>query len=91
MKLQAMKGKVYSWPEYVDVLHAHFGDELFGDPILEMKHLKQEGSVADYQRRFDTLLNRVQLLERISERAAVSQFIGGLDNMLQGSVRIQRP
>lgn len=47
-----------------------------GYPILEMKNLKQEGSLTKYFRELDVLLNKVHLLEPVSERAALSLFVG---------------
>lgn len=66
--------------EYVASLKARFGNELFGDPMLEMKNLlqrkkapfRQEGSFSDYQRGFDNLVHRVSLIEKVSERATIS-------------------
>lgn len=80
-----------SWTEYVAAFQAQFGEELFGNPILEMKNLHQEGSFLEYQSRFDALLHRVQLVEEVSERVAANQVIGGLELNLQGPLRIHHP
>lgn len=63
-----------TWSGYVEALKARFGD-----PIFEMGNLKKEGSLADYQRQFDGLLHRWQLVEKVSEKTAISQFIGELE------------
>ncbi|GKA81036.1 gag-pol polyprotein [Tanacetum coccineum] len=47
---------------------------LYDDPIVELKNLKQTGSVQTYQEAFEALLNRVDLPELV----AVSMFMGGL-------------
>nr|GFA07050.1 Ty3/gypsy retrotransposon protein [Tanacetum cinerariifolium] len=47
---------------------------LYDDPIVELKNLKQIGSVQTYQEAFEALLNRVDLLELV----AMSMFMGGL-------------
>nr|GFD25887.1 reverse transcriptase [Tanacetum cinerariifolium] len=47
---------------------------LYDDPIVELKNLKQTGSVQTYQEVFEALLNRVDLPELV----AVSMFMGGL-------------
>lgn len=78
MKLQAKQGKTLRWKEYMDVILTRFSEELYGDLILEMKNLRQEGSLVDYQRDFDALLHKVHLVENISEGVVVSQFWGGL-------------
>lgn len=36
-----------------------FRDELFGEPMLEMKNLRQESSFSDYQGEFEGLLYMV--------------------------------
>lgn len=66
---------VRTWSEYVDVLHARFGDKLFGDPILEMKSLHQD-------HRFDNLINKVKLIKRITERSLINKFNRGLESYL---------
>nr|GEW46137.1 retrotransposon-related protein [Tanacetum cinerariifolium] len=47
---------------------------LYDDPIVELKNLKQTGSVQTYQEAFEALLNRVDLPELV----VVSMFIRGL-------------
>ncbi|GJW10088.1 gypsy/ty3 retroelement polyprotein [Tanacetum coccineum] len=47
---------------------------IYEDPIVDLKNLKQEASIQQYQEAFETLLNRVEL----NEAYAVSLFIGGL-------------
>nr|GFA94747.1 gypsy/Ty3 retroelement polyprotein [Tanacetum cinerariifolium] len=47
---------------------------LYDDPIVELKNLKQTGSVQTYQEAFEALLNRVDLPEPV----AVSMFMRGL-------------
>nr|GEX96579.1 hypothetical protein [Tanacetum cinerariifolium] len=49
-------------------------DVLYDDPIVELKNLKQTGSVQTYQEVFEALLNRVDLTELVT----VSMFMGGL-------------
>lgn len=56
MRIQAKMGKTVTWPEYTEVLEARFKEELFGDPVLEMKHLLLDGSLSKYRSRFDSLL-----------------------------------
>lgn len=79
MKIQFQLGRTLSWSKYFVALQAQFDEELFRDPILEMKNLRQEWSFSKYQGKFDALLHRVQFLEKMSKRVVVSQFIGGLD------------
>lgn len=46
--MQVLKVKTLNWSEYVDALKAQFRDELFDDPMLEMKHLRHERSFVEY-------------------------------------------
>lgn len=78
------------WTEYLKVIQARFEEELYGDPMLEMKNLRQERSFVDYQREFNHLLHNIQLLVPILEKSVLSQFLGGLDHRFQGSVCLQR-
>lgn len=55
-----MQWKMLTWSNYIEVLHARFSNELFGDPTLEMKYLRK-GSFAEYQRQINTLLHKIQL------------------------------
>ncbi|GKA67378.1 reverse transcriptase, partial [Tanacetum coccineum] len=85
-KLIRIEFPKFSGDDYVkryldNTLWEHFDVEvvkrfgvLYDDPIVEVKNLKQTGSVQNYQEAFKALLNRVDLPEPI----AVSMFIGGL-------------
>ncbi|XP_020105551.1 uncharacterized protein LOC109722075 [Ananas comosus] len=76
-----------TWEEYVVSLNTRFGADLFDDPMAELKNLKQTGTVMEYQDKFDTLLNRVEL----SEEYAVSCFLSGLKEEIQIPIRMFQP
>nr|GEW16251.1 putative mitochondrial protein [Tanacetum cinerariifolium] len=61
------------WEHFEVEVVKRFG-VLYDDLIVELKNLKQTGSVQTYQEAFEALLNRVDLLKLI----AVSMFMGGL-------------
>nr|GEW68475.1 putative ribonuclease H-like domain-containing protein [Tanacetum cinerariifolium] len=61
------------WEHFKVEVVKRFG-VLYDDPIVELKNLKQTGSVQTYQEAFEALLNRVDLHKLV----AVSMFIGGL-------------
>ncbi|GJY25612.1 reverse transcriptase [Tanacetum coccineum] len=61
------------WEHFEVEVVKRFG-VLYDDPIVELKNLKQTGSVQHYQEAFEALLNKVDLPEPI----AVSMFMGGL-------------
>lgn len=75
MKIQMQKGRTLSWLDYVDALQVRFSEGRFGDPILEMKNLRQDILFPDYQWGFNVFLHRIQLIENVSERSVVIQFI----------------
>nr|GEU79283.1 hypothetical protein [Tanacetum cinerariifolium] len=60
--------------EYFEVEVVKRFGVLYDDPIVELKNLKQTGSVQTYQEAFEALLNRVDLPELVD----VSMFMGGL-------------
>ena len=62
------------WAEYISVLNIRFGSELHYDPTVELKNLKQQGSVKTCLDKFDELLNREFLLEEYT----MSCFLSGL-------------
>lgn len=41
-----------------------------------MKNLRQDGLLTSYFRKFDSLLNKMQLIELVLERSALSHFVG---------------
>lgn len=47
---------------------------MFDASMVGLKNLKQDGTVRDYQEKFEALLNRVEL----SEKHIVSLFLGGV-------------
>ena len=57
---------------------------VFDDPLMELKKLKQDSSVKEYQEKFEDLLNRVEL----SEKHAISLFLGGLKNEISLQIRM---
>lgn len=61
------------WGEYMSCLYSRFGTELFDDPMVDFKDLRQVSSVQDYIDTFDELLTRVEL----ADEYVVSCFIRG--------------
>ncbi|GJS89379.1 putative mitochondrial protein [Tanacetum coccineum] len=65
-------GEDYPWELYAKEVVKRF-DSVIDDPLMELKILKQDGTVKDYYEKFDSLLNRMEL----SEKHAISLFLGG--------------
>nr|GEV73151.1 reverse transcriptase [Tanacetum cinerariifolium] len=57
---------------------------VYEDPILDLKNLRQEGYVQQYQEAFETLLNRVKL----NKAYDVSLFIKGLKKEVSIPIRM---
>jgi len=75
------------WEEYKRAIVDRFGVGPYDDPLAELMKLKQGGSVAQYQEKFDLLLNRVDL----SMAQAGSCFLSGLNEEVRCAVRMFRP
>lgn len=54
----------------------------FLQPLAQIKNLHHEGTILEYQRRFDNLLHKVGLVEPILERATITLFLRGLEHQL---------
>nr|GEW89977.1 retrotransposon protein [Tanacetum cinerariifolium] len=66
-------GEDYPWELYAKEVVKRF-DSVTGDPLMELKNLKQDGTVKDYHEKFESLLNRMELCEK----HAISLFLGGV-------------
>ena len=64
-----------------------FDDCAFDDPVAELARLKQGSSLVDYLEKFDNLLARVM----VSDKMALSFFLLGLTVRLEKSVCLHRP
>ncbi|GKB90235.1 hypothetical protein Tco_0962507 [Tanacetum coccineum] len=71
------------WEMYEGEVVKIFG-AIYEDPIVDLKNLKQEGSVQQYQEAFESLLNRVEF----NEGYVVSLFIGELKKEVSMPIRM---
>ena len=76
-------GEETPWEMYEEEVIKRFG-ALYDDPIVDLKNLKQDGSVQHYQEEFESFLSRVEL----NEVYAVSLFIGGLKKEIGMPIRM---
>ena len=74
------------WDVYAEQALKRFGN-VFEDPMVELKNLKQTSTVQVYQDKFEDLLNRMNLTESL----AMSLFIGGLKDEISMPVRMFKP
>ncbi|KAF7835948.1 putative polyprotein [Senna tora] len=58
-KWMNQNGKLKSWSGFLDALGVRFGTSLFDDPKAALKDVRQNGSVEEYQARFEELSTKV--------------------------------
>lgn len=78
------RGRLLVWNEFVVVLIAIFGEQLFKDQLAKLKKLKYVGSLQSYEEQFDLRLSTTNL----NEAEAISHFLGGLQEEIEISVRV---
>ncbi|KAJ0491928.1 putative nucleotidyltransferase, Ribonuclease H [Helianthus annuus] len=75
------------WEEYSRSVITRFSQRLTEDAMEELKNLHQTGSLSEYTKEFDSLLNRVKL----NDEYAASLYIGGLKPEIRCLVKIFKP
>ncbi|XP_071728214.1 uncharacterized protein [Rutidosis leptorrhynchoides] len=75
-----MYKKALNWHQQYTRIHVE-------DPLAELKHLRQTGTVEAYYDEFEQLLNKVD----ISVQQAISLFLAGLQKEIELNVRMFRP
>ncbi|XP_058784315.1 uncharacterized protein LOC131659094 [Vicia villosa] len=76
------------WFSFLKALELRFGPSTFDNHQAELFKLKQEGSVVDYQTKFEKLGNQVVGLP---PDAILNCFISGLTNEIQNEMAIHKP
>lgn len=76
-----------NWNEYKTAIVSRFGQTPYDDPLASLMKLKQDGTVEQYQDRFDALLTRVNM--NVSQ--AISCFLSGLQPDIRNTVRMFKP
>ena len=82
-----LRERMPSWGEYVQALRRRFGPLAYEDPMAEVKKLKQMGSLEEYVKAFEMLMDKAQL----NENQAVSCFLAGLRHEVEMMVRMFNP
>ncbi|KAJ6812877.1 uncharacterized protein M6B38_146075 [Iris pallida] len=86
--LMKIRGGMLSWEDFCQAIRIEFGPSQFTDHAIELKLLRQEGSVHDYDLQFRKLSMRVQ---GISESCLISEYIGGLKEEIRYEVQLANP
>ncbi|GJX10249.1 putative mitochondrial protein, partial [Tanacetum coccineum] len=71
-------GANVGWEVYKKAILARF-DNVYEDPMSELKNLKYETTAREYEDAFDSILSRVE----VSEEHVVSLFMGGLSTEIE--------
>jgi hypothetical protein len=87
-QLLLREGKEIGWVELKEGLFVRFGPSQFYDPFGELTKLQQEGSIREYQLKFESLLSKVGTL---SPSQQVSCFISSLKEVIKVDVLAGRP
>ncbi|GJU39438.1 reverse transcriptase [Tanacetum coccineum] len=85
-QFEKVNGEFASWELYETTIYKRFGP-CYEDPMEEIKNLRQEGTVSDYQDKFEALISRVEL----TESQAISCFLAGLQQDIGLFVKMIRP
>ncbi|GJR96491.1 ty3-gypsy retrotransposon protein [Tanacetum coccineum] len=81
-------GLITDWERFVENVRDRFGPSKFEDPQGALSKLLQLGTVEDYQRDFEKLMNRVT---DIPESLLISFYISGLKLHLQRELLVAKP
>jgi hypothetical protein len=82
------EGREIGWAEFTEGLFTRFGPNQFYDPFGELTKLQQEGSVREYQARFESLLSKIG---NLPQNQQVSCFISGLEEVIKSDVMAGQP
>lgn len=77
-----------SWSQFLEDVHRRFDPHYFVDYVELLAKLTQSGSLVDYHREFEAMLNRVQGLP---ESTLLPIYLGGLRQPVHSQVRFQHP
>ncbi|GKB93705.1 ty3-gypsy retrotransposon protein, partial [Tanacetum coccineum] len=81
-------GLITTWDKFVESVKSHFGPSKYEDPQGALSKLLQLGTVEDYQREFEKLMNRVT---DIPDSLLISFYISGLKLNLKHELLVSRP
>ncbi|GKG28891.1 retrotransposon-related protein, partial [Tanacetum coccineum] len=81
-------GLITDWARFVESVKSRFGPSKYEDPQGALSKLLQLGTVEDYQREFENLMNRVT---DILESLLISFYISRLKLHLQRELLVSKP
>ena len=81
-------GLITNWDRFVESVKNRFGPSKYEDPQGALSKLLQTGTVEDYQREFEKLMNRVT---DIPESLLISFYVSGHKIHLQRELLVSKP
>ncbi|KAF3791140.1 hypothetical protein EJ110_NYTH14420 [Nymphaea thermarum] len=78
--------RVLTWDGFKDALLLRFGESAYVDYDIELRNLRQIGTVQEYQTRFESLASMVDW----TPKSLIAAFIGGLKEEIQIDIRAER-
>lgn len=82
----------HAWVDFERELCLRFGEEGLADVIEKLVKSRQEGSIGEYQGRFEDIRIRVErVMPNLGEGYFMSAFVGGLRHEIRLVVRMLRP
>ena len=80
------------WIDFAEEFCIRFGERNMVDIVEEFNKLKQEGSVTDYQERFEELgVLMWNMQPTLTDKYFVPSFISGLKDELRSMVKMMMP
>lgn len=86
--LMQIRDGIVSWEDFCQAIRLEFSPSQFTDYTINLKLLRQEGTVQDYSLQFQKLSKRVK---GVPEKSLVSQYMGGLKEEVRYEVQIAKP
>ncbi|CAL1393844.1 unnamed protein product [Linum trigynum] len=81
-----------NWEEFVAALCQRFGNRTYGGVVAEFNKLRQRGSLADYQEKFEELRSLMSRFNpALDEIYFINSFISGLDEELRPVLHMWKP
>lgn len=80
--------RIIRWKNFEKEIMNRFGPLEYADHDEALAHIKQTGTLREYQKEFEKLANRVRDWQ---ESALVGAFIGGLKAEIAAEVRVHQP
>lgn len=77
-----------TWEDFYKSIKLEFGPSQFTDHIIDLKHLKQDSGVQEYNSHFQRVSQRIQ---GVSESCLISHYIGGLKEEIRYELQLANP